>query len=259
MTLTFSDFRDSFHEKVEAYHINWEVIGFLSANQHVYPFTTDTKVLSSVFEAICSPLVNDIAGERGYILERPSEQNVYPDFTLSPVASDVQRIAIDVKTTYRSFNRNGDLQPLSFTLGSYTSFLRTPGAAKNIHYPYSEYAGHWIIGFVYTRTIIEEPPEPYYALHEIDTLLHPYHNVEYFVQEKYKIAGEKPGSGNTTNIGSFKSRDIEDFRQGRGPFAQLGKDVCDQYWRHFKQKASDRDYASVAEFLGWRETAGNNA
>ena len=254
MTFDFSSFRAKFHEKVDLYNINWEVIGFLSANHQVYPFTTDTKVLSSVFEAICSPLVNEIAIEHGYVMERPTEQNIYPDFTLSPITGNSLRLAIDVKTTYRSFNRRRQMQPLSFTLGSYTSFLRTPGATKNIHYPYSEYSGHWIIGFVYTRTILEEQLEPYYELCEIDNLPHPYHNVEYFVQEKYKIAGEKPGSGNTTNIGSFKSRDIEDFRQGCGPFAELGKEFCDEYWRNFKQKTENRDYNTVNEFLSWRDT-----
>jgi hypothetical protein len=259
MNLDFHTFRDRFYEKVNEYQINWEVIGFLSANHQVYPFTTDTKVLSSVFEGICRPLVNEIADEYGYIMDVPFEQNVYPDFTLSPATGDIQRIAIDVKTTYRSFSREGKIQPLSFTLGSYTSFLRTPGAKKNIHYPYSEYVGHWIIGFVYTRTEIKEQLEPYYALCEIGTLPHPYHNVEYFIQEKYKIAGEKPGSGNTANIGSFKSKDIEDFRQGRGPFASLGKDLCDQYWRHFGQKASERDYNTVKEFLDWWREKGDSA
>lgn len=37
----------------------------------------------------------------------------------------------------------------------------------------------------------------------------PYKDVEVFVQEKYKISGDKPGSGNTENIGSFKTNRME--------------------------------------------------
>lgn len=228
--LSFHVFRAEFRKLVAAHGITWQAVGFLSTDDTVYAFGTDTKVISTVFECCAAPLVNTIAEAHGYVLEG-SPQTVYPDFTLSPIGRRDGRIAIDIKTTYRSFNKNGSLRKFKYTLGSYKSFLRTPGAAKNIKYPYSQYAHHWVIGFLYTR--VEGVPAKVYKRASVKAVVCPYKDVEYFVQEKYKIAGEKPGSGNTTNIGSFPTNDIEDLRQGRGPFAKLGKEACDEYWRHY--------------------------
>jgi hypothetical protein len=36
--------------------------------------------------------------------------------------------------------------------------------------------------------------------------------VDFFVQEKFRITGLMPGSGNTTNIGSFSTNDLNDLR-----------------------------------------------
>jgi len=41
----------------------------------------------------------------------------------------------------------------------------------------------------------------------------------------------KPGSGNTTNIGSFKSSKIDDFRIGQGGFEN--QEEFEEYWRNF--------------------------
>lgn len=77
----------------------------------------------------------------------------------------------------------------------------------------------------------------------------PYHNVEYFIQEKYKIVGLTPASGNTANIGSFPTAKIDELRQGKGPFTLHGKEICDEFWRHYPKKAADRKYSTVDEFL----------
>lgn len=246
--LDFRRFRKQFDAKVRELNPTWQAVGFLTPDDKVYAFGTDSKVISTVFEGLVAPIVHDIAETHGYAVEG-SNQTVYPDFTLSVAGGTPPRIAIDVKTTYRRFNAGGGVRPFSFTLGSYTSYLRSTTEKKNIAYPYHEYSDHWVIGFLYTRR--EGVPAKVYRRSELPTLLCPYLDVEYFVQEKYKIVGIKPGSGNTANIGSFATTEIDDLRAGRGPFAKYGKDFCDAYWRHYGRTKADRPYASITEFEAW--------
>jgi hypothetical protein len=250
-SLSFDAFRRLFEKKVGEYGITWEAVGFYAPDGKVYPFGTDTKVISTVFEALAAPLIREIADAWGYTIEG-SEQTVYPDFTLTPPSHQPPRIAIDIKTTYRRRGVGDCLHPFRFTLGSYTSFLRTPGAKKNIKYPYVQYGDHWIIGFLYTRRA-GVGAKVYYRLEDVSELLCPYTAVEYYVQEKYRIVGLTPASGNTTNIGSFPTNRIEDLREGIGPFSQHGKAVCDEYWRHFPSRKSDRAYSTVEQFLAWKK------
>ena len=146
MRLTFNVFRRKFHDKFNDCGINWEVVGFHGVDGKIYGFGTDTKVISTVFETLCAPLVRKIAEESSYSVEA-SEQTVYPDFTLIPPSNNGPKIAVDVKTTYR----RSDKSKFRYTLGSYTSFLRDSNAKKNIKYPYKDYSDHWIIGFLYSR------------------------------------------------------------------------------------------------------------
>ena len=128
-------FRKNFKTFVKGW--NWEVKGFLDKQNRVHPINHDTKVISTVFERFASPVVRSIATIHGYNVET-SNQTTYPDFTLT--LKDTHRIAIDIKTTY--------VRPsISFTLGSYSSFLQNN--TKNILYPYDTYDEHWIVGFVY--------------------------------------------------------------------------------------------------------------
>jgi hypothetical protein len=230
--------------------LTWEAVGFYAPDGRVYAFGTDTKVISTVFETFAAPIIKGIADKYGYVVEG-SKQTVYPDFTLSP-SGRPPRIAIDIKTTYRHFNRRGEPVPFRYTLGSYTSFLRTAGATKNIAYPYDEYSDHWTIGFLYTRRE-GVAAKMYDRPGEITSLQCPYRDVEYFVQHKYKVVGESAGSGNTANIGSFATDSIQDFRDGKGPFAKLGKEKCDEYWRNYARTAAERakTYNNAEEFLVW--------
>lgn len=172
----------------------------------------------------------------------PDKQNYYPDFTLANGDDDPNKIAIDVKTTYRY--EPGE--PFGFTLGSYTSFLRN--GTKNIVFPYAQYAEHWIIGFVYRR--IEVDPiaaSRVYSPAIRDAIPVPFTDVEVFVQEKWRISGDKAGSGNTTNIGSI-SGTLADFQQGNGVFQSEAEFLA--YWRGYGRTAADRAqlYRNIAEF-----------
>ncbi len=223
--LALDEFAGEFDARVRDWGITWEVTGFHGADGRVYPFGTDTKVLSTVFEALSAPLIIEVAQRHGYGVAF-AKQTFYPDFTLTPRDACVDRIAIDVKTTYQETPSS----QITFTLGSYTSYLRD--GKKSIRFPYEEYCAHWVVGFVYRRK--EGVPAKVYAAQDAHLLPCPYEHVEYFIQEKYKIAGKVPGSGNTTNIGSFSTKNIDDLRAGRGPFAESGPKAFEDYWRQYK-------------------------
>lgn len=66
----------------------------------------------------------------------------------------------------------------------------------------------------------------------------------FFVQEKYLIAIDRPGSGNTKNIGSVIK--IDELINGKGPFAELGEDIFDDYWMYYLTK----DMAKAVDLKG---------
>ena len=49
--------------------------------------------------------------------------------------------------------------------------------------------------------------------------------------EKWRIASDKPGSGNTANIGSIQN--VNDILAGNGVFAKAGEKIFDDYWANF--------------------------
>jgi hypothetical protein len=56
-------------------------------------------------------------------------------------------------------------------------------------------------------------------------------NFNFFVQEKWRIASDRGGSGNTANIGSIQH--IADIVGGRGMFSRLGESWFDDYWMNY--------------------------
>lgn len=226
------NFRKLFYDYIEHTYPNelvWQLVGVLVNDQRVFTLSYDSKILSGLFEIFCEPIVRDIATQNGFIVEK-AKQNQYPDFTLFNPKKPDSKIAVEVKSTYRQFNKNGDLKKFGFTLGSYRSFLRDTNGKKGILYPYSEYTQHWIIGFIYDRNPRCKNVEIKQII-DASNLESPFTNIDFFVQEKYKIAGKSAGSGNTTNIGSIKSNLVEDFKNGNGPFATHKE--FEEYWRNF--------------------------
>ena len=217
-------------KKVYNDDLEWELVGILTKESRVYTLSYDSKILSGIFEILCEPLIKGIADEKGLKLEK-AKQNQYPEFTLFNPDSPDKKIAIDVKSTYRQYTKGGELKPFGFTLGSYRSYLRNP--TKGILYPYRQYSEHWIIGFLYTRNTQNRFTEIKQVI-EASQLEPPFGEIDYFIQEKFRIAGKTPGSGNTTNIGSIKSNDIEVFRRGEGSFLTIKE--FEDYWKHYEQK-----------------------
>ncbi|MDE0644774.1 MAG: restriction endonuclease [Gammaproteobacteria bacterium] len=245
---------------------DFEVCGVVNHRGKVYSLNSDTKVLSTVFELICRPIVVSVAKQLGYEVVEPLVQNYYPDFSLvkSVVTDEVQqaspeftladsrfekpKIAVDIKTTYRN-SRN----KFNYTLGGYASFIRPSSERKNIVFPFSDYQKHYIIGFVYSRGKKSNRDSPFvYPVDELDNVPVPIENIEFFVQEKWRIAGDRAGSGNTTNIGSITGT-IDDFREGKGPFRSEKEFLT--YWRGYERTAEQRAaaYSNLAEFRRFQQ------
>ncbi len=218
----------------------YSVCGVIDRRRRIYPLGTDTKVLSTIFEIIARQSVADFAKQANLLLIDSDKQNYYPDFTLATNSDDSEKIAIDVKTTYK--NNPDDL--FGFTLGSYTSFLRN--GTKNIIFPFTQYKEHWIIGFVYRRVPVDaSAASRRYSTTNLSQIPAPFSDVEVFVQEKWRIAGDKPGSGNTTNIGSIRGT-LADFQQGNGVFKNEPEFLA--YWRGYGTTAQNRRYRNIEEF-----------
>lgn len=218
------------------------VCGIIDRRGRIYPLGSDTKVISTLFENIVRQAVAAYTATAGLVLIDADKQNYYPDFTLATGPEDASKIAVDVKTTYRQ--ASGDT--FSFTLGGYTSFLRND--RKNIMFPYSEYAEHWIVGFVYNRTAIPaSAANRIFSTSDLSEIPTPFDEVEVFVQEKWRIAGDRAGTGNTTNIGSISGR-LTDFQQGNGVFQSESEFLA--YWRNYGRTASERErlYRNIGEF-----------
>ena len=219
------------------------VSGIITKSAQVYPLGSDTKVLSTIFELISRPVVYRVAERLGLTVVEPSVQNHYPDFTLHKNEGDNKKIAVDVKTTYRV--AAGDR--FSYTLGGYTSFIRPGNEGKNIVYSFDKYAEHWVIGFVYERVATKKSAaEHVYKLSELENIPLPFKAVDMFVEEKWRIASDRAGSGNTTNIGSIDGT-MDDFRAGKGPFKSEEEFLS--YWRGYGRTSADRgNYKNIGEF-----------
>ncbi|MFQ5651645.1 MAG: type II restriction endonuclease [bacterium] len=211
--------------------LEWGLVGILTKHSKVHTLSYDSKILSGIFEIFCEPIVFSLAEKHGTKLEK-SAQTAYPDFTLFEDSKPKEKIAIEVKSTYRKFHKNGSVKKFRFTLGSYRSFLRDPEGKKGILYPYSDYIEHWVIGFLYTRNPECKITEIRQII-EASQLQSPFTDIEFFVQKKFRIAGRTPGSGNTTNIGSISCNNIHDFKEGKLGFSS--KSEFDQYWREYKK------------------------
>ena len=221
----------------------YEVCGIVDQSGCVYPLGADTKVLSTIFELVSRPAVYAAAKTLDYECIEPNVQNHYPDFTLHKGVDAKGKIAIDVKTTYRMH----DEDKFNYTLGGYTSFIRPGNEKKNIVFPFDHYAEHWVIGFVYNRIAEKKAQaEHKFSIDQLKDIPLPFGNVEFFVQEKWRISSDRAGSGNTTNIGSINGT-IEDFRAGKGLFGS--EDEFLAYWRAYGRTKADRsEFSNIGEF-----------
>jgi hypothetical protein len=213
---------------------DWVVKGFIDINKNIYTISSDTKIVSKLLELYLFPKIIDFAKRNNLKIELAKEQNYYPDITF--IDADGAKFAVDIKSSYRknSSKING------MTLGAFTGYFMNRESSKNINYPYKEYKAHIVLGVIYTA-VHDIDERKVYSINQLRDIVSVVNNFQFFVQEKWKISIDRPGSGNTKNIGSVNS--IEDILKGNGTFAKLGEDIFNDYWTHYLTN----DMAKAAE------------
>ena len=247
-------FANSLREFI-AQNDEWTIKGFIDVFKNVYTISTDTKIVSKVLELHIFPLFLDFAEKNNFILELATCQNWYPDLTFISKDNPEIKFAVDLKTTYRSEIYEGFCN--GFTLGSHGEYFINRESTKNIQYPYSSYVGHFCLGIIYSRALIEKNEETKkYSVDELEQMPSVIKNFTFFAEEKWRIASDKSGSGNTANIGSIHN--IEDLLNGNGVFAKAGEAIFDDYWANFGKlqvpdgKGKFKKLSSFAEFLTYK-------
>ena len=205
-----SEFETALNELTEtlSHHVStddgqWTVKGFIDTFKNVYTISSDTKIVSKILEIHLFPKILTFAEGHDLAVVLAEHQNYYPDISFVSKHDESVKFAVDFKTTYRNSDKpwlcNG------FTFGSHGKYFENRTSTKNIQFPYSEYSGHFCLGIIYDRadgaTIDETRPCQLNELHSIISVIS---NIQFFVTEKWRIAGDKGGSGNTANIGSIQ-------------------------------------------------------
>lgn len=209
---------------------SWTMRGFIDIFKNVYALSSDTKVISKILELHLFPHFVSFARDAGYEIELASFQNWYPDLTFVDMARPDIRFAVDLKTTYRDDDHTGFCN--GFTLGSHGEYFINRSSTKNIQYPYGSYAGHFCLGVIYTRERLDTDYETkVYTAGDVADMPAVISGLICFAEEKWRIASDKGGSGNTANIGSIKK--IDDIVNGRGVFSKAGERLFDEYWMNF--------------------------
>lgn len=233
----------------------WTVRGFVDVYKNVYTISCDTKIVSKILELHIFPRFLKFAETNGFKLELAACQNWYPDMTLVSKDNPEIKFAVDLKTTYRDEEYEGFCN--GFTLGSHGEYFSNRTSTKNIQYPYSSYLGHYCLGIIYSRTELEKFEETkIYTLDQIDKIPAVISKFIFFAEEKWKIASDKGGSGNTANIGSIQK--ISDILSGNGVFSKAGEDLFDDYWINFgKLRTTDKNnktkiISSFSDYLEYR-------
>jgi len=227
------------------------VKGFIDIYKNIYTISVDTKVVSKIIELMLFPVISQFASEHSYRMVLSEHQNHYPD--ISFVTRDEAKIALDLKSTYRT-----SLESINgFTLGAFTGYFRHRESTKNITFPYEEYAAHFVLGTIYSRSDEAVDERHVYKLNDLQSIVSVVKDFTFLLQEKWQIASDRPGSGNTKNIGSI--RNIQDLIEGKGPFSSYGQGLFDDYWMHYltRDMAQAIDsivpYRNLKEYLKWRK------
>ena len=250
---------DEFAETLKKYvsdgNNQWTIKGFIDIFQNIYSISADTKIVSKVLEIHLFPRFLEFAEKNGYELILAEHQNWYPDISFVLKTDRNIKFAVDLKTTYLLNDYPDHCN--GFTLGSHGAYFIERQKSKNIQFPYSEYTGHYCLGIIYNRTELDKLEETkIYKLAEINKIPSVINNFTFFATEKWKIASDKSGSGNTANIGSIQK--ISDILAGNGVFKNLGEEWFDDYWMNYdKIYTKDKDgktkkITNLPDFLKYR-------
>ncbi|MYH83517.1 restriction endonuclease [Candidatus Poribacteria bacterium] len=233
----------------------WRIKGFIDVCRNIYTISSDTKIISKILEIHLFPRILSFAEETGYRVVLAEHQNYYPDISFVHEDNENVKFAVDFKTTYRLSDYpefcNG------FTLGSHGEYFINRRSSKNIQFPYGQYQGHFCLGIIYdrhTERIVDETRT--YDFEELRSITSVIKDFEFFVAEKWKIASDKSGSGNTANIGSINK--IGDIVSGRGMFSDLGEEWFDDYWMNYgkitftEESGETKQIRNLKDFVAYR-------
>lgn len=235
---------------------DWIVKGFIDVDRNIYTISKDTKVVSKIIELILLPHLSLFAQKHNLTLELPRAQNFYPDLTF--IDQEGQLFAVDFKSSYYG----NDMRVNGLTLGSYWGYFRNREIAKNTNYPYGAYKAHLVVGMLYKQSGGPLDEQSVYSLDNLRGIKSVIGDFIFFVQPKWKIATDRPGSGNTRNIGAVT--DIHKLVNGEGTFSQLGEEFFDDYWTNFFNQSDARNAGigkphynnleSYKEYLGTKKS-----
>jgi len=250
------EYVDNFNNAVSTKNGDWVVKGFIDIVKNIYTISADTKVISKIMELLLFPKICEFAKKRQYKMVLCKEQNFYPD--LSFIDKDDNKFALDIKSTYRKDSKEVN----GMTLGAFTGYFRDRKSSKNITFPYDEYIGHFTLGVIYSRVESNIDERRVYHIDELQNIASVVKDFVFFVQEKYKIAIDRPGSGNTKNIGSIIK--IDELINGKGPFSNFGEKIFDDYWMFYLTKdmakavdLKSAPYKNLKEYLEYKKLEEN--
>ena len=261
--VALSYFVKQMREYVSAEDGEWTVKGFIDIYKNIYTISSDTKIVSKILEIHLFPQILKFAESQKYSIVLAEHQNWYPDLSFISQKDPRIKFAVDIKTTYRNPEYFGHIN--GFTLGSHGRYFRDRNSRKNIQFPYAEYSRHFCLGIIYTRVnnkrideseIVnlqqfisgdkEKKGERRELVRNADhlrSITSVIKDFQFFVCEKWQIASDHQGSGNTANIGSITC--IDDILKGNGIFAKLGEKWFDEYWMNYGKVTMIKEGKSV--------------
>ena len=232
----------------------WTIKGFIDIYKNVYTISSDTKIVSKILEIHLFPKILQFAEQYGFAIVPTEHQNYYPDISFVSKSDERIKFAVDFKTTYKLPDYPGFCS--GFTLGSHGEYFVNRESTKNIQFPYKDYLGHFCLGIIYSRAIRDIDDTKVYGLSNLHSLTSVIKDFEFFVGEKWRIASDKSGSGNTANIGSIAK--IDDILNGNGMFSRLGEQWFDDYWMNYgkititTQEGKTRKITNLIDFVKYR-------
>lgn len=271
-----------FVKELEEYSLTddkqWSVKGFIDIYKNLYTISSDTKIISKIIEIHIFPKILQFAEENSYKVVLAEHQNWYPDISFVHSSNPSIKFAVDIKTTYRSPDYPGHCN--GFTLGSHGEYFINRTSEKNIQFPYNQYLAHICLGVIYTRCDNSSIDETKIykvneivktkknddnsigarSIQEVDKLISIASVVKdfhFFVKEKWEIASDSSGSGNTANIGSITK--IDDILEGNGVFKNLGEKWFDEYWMNHGKidillpSKKTKKITKLSEYLSYRK------
>ena len=223
-------FAETLSDHVSTKDRQWTIKGFIDVFRNIYTISADTKIVSKILEIHLFPRLLEFATQAGYRIVLADHQNYYPDITFILEKKESVKFAVDLKTTYRLPDHPNFCN--GFTLGSHGSYFKERDKKKNIQFPYNDYAGHFCLGAIYSRTDSADIDETtVFKIDKLKSIASVIRDIQFFACEKWEIASDSQGSGNTANIGSIVS--IPDILAGNGVFKNLGESWFDDYWMNY--------------------------